>query len=413
MKTHYGWSLLIVLIHLFWQAFAPCQVHAAESGAVTEREEQDVRQCREQMGRIHKAIFGFYKDHKRLPRFLSDLVPKYGRQQDLTCPAKAHVGDQAWARRWLLYEALQDPKLQANTYSYEFIDKFWQGTTVTYPEYKKAQRDYLGLRFDESDYVPIVRCFMHSETNVLNLTFGGKFVTSGMEWEEKFDLPHDDLDAWVLVPKIQVRLDGEIPPRPVRLGPELLDLSPNYNAVISSSWYKFPASPDVPFGHLLDKPKFSGQVQFDVRGVIQLKGRYLYRPFPLKSEGIKVGQRAQRLHFLLGAYGEAEAGQKIAEIRLNFRDQLPVPFDIVYGKDTLDSWVDPAKVPLFQIKDKVVWTGEHVAENGKIERIRLYDFQRPNPSPNKEILSIDFEVPVVDSIVTGAAPALFAITLEP
>jgi hypothetical protein len=341
------------------------------------------------------------------------LLGKYCTRQDFTCPARVTVGDQGWARKKLKDDALRDPVCRTSTYSYEFIDKPWQNTYISFYDYKNAQREYLRVHFGRGDDVPILRCFMHSREKVINLSFAGKFTESRTEWEDEFGKPHDQLEIQALFPELRVSLDSEIPPRPERLEPELLDLTTNYNAVIDRSWYRSPTQTNIPFGKLLANPKFSGAVNFDVRGVIQLKAPALRRTFPLRIKGIKVGQCARRLHFLLGACGEAGAGQKIAAIRLHFTDQPPAHFDVAYGDDLLDWCVDPAETPFSQIHKNVAWVGECVAENGKAEPIRLYDFQVINPNPNEEILSIDFEVAVADSIVSESAPALFAITLEP
>src|SRR5687767_6757350 len=81
----------------------------------------------------------------------------------------------------------------------------------------------------------------------------------------------------------------------------------NYNALLNSSWFRYPPVSDAPFEGLLEaKPS-----KFDVRGVIQLKGEQLFRWYPLKSGTINVGQGAKNIHFLLGAYGKARIGEKI------------------------------------------------------------------------------------------------------
>jgi len=252
---------------------------------------------------------------------------------------------------------------------------------------------------------------MHATNRVLNLTWGGKDKITGEEWENEYG--HDQLTPAALLPEPAGTIEGSIPPRRDTLAPQLLDLTQYYNAVLNKSWYQIPISAETPFSQLLTDPGFLGHGEFDGRGALQLKGSYLDGPFPLKSETIRVGQRAHRIHFLLGAYGQAVLGEKIAEIRLNFSDPPPVSFPISYGTDILDWRVEPAKTRFPQIEKQVGWKGKRVAENDKAEPVRLYDFQLVNPSPNRDIVSIDFEVVVADSIVSESAPALFGITLEP
>jgi hypothetical protein len=64
------------------------------------------------------------------------------------------------------------------------------------------------------------------------------------------------------------------------------------------------------------------------------------------------------------------------------------------------------------VRDKVAWASEPVANRGEKDRVRLYEFIQLNPSPDAEILSIDFEVSSDEGVISEAAPALFAITLE-
>lgn len=412
MKCVYVLPVVVALSHCGGATLQSSPVKAPD--VVNQQlQEQDIRQCREQLVRIHAGIKQYHADHKRLPRFLSDLVPKYCHQADFTCPAKAHVGDPAWARRWLRDEALVDEKLPANSYSYEFIDKSWQGTSVTYSQYKSAQRDFLGLNYGKGDSVPLLRCFMHGATNVLNIGFGGDLFPSGIEWEEAYSLAHDELDVPGLLPHVQVKLEGSIPPRLQQFGPEVLDLSASYNATVNRSWYVFPTLPEPRFAQLSASSNFVGSVPFDVRGVVQLKGQQLHRPFPLHIRGIRVAQTAQKVHCLIGAYGSAPENEKIAELRLNFKKRSPVPFEIIYGEDVLHWSSDPAQSLHPELKRKVAWLAECPGENGQVDSARLYHFQRPNPFPNDEIVSIDLEVAAYDDKISRSAPALFAVTLEP
>jgi hypothetical protein len=372
---------------------------------------EEIQGCRERMVFIFKAIIKFHEDHKRLPRFLSDLVPDYCSAETLTCPAKNRVGNSDWAREKLRDEALHDPECPSSTYSYEFIDKYWQDTSIKFYEYKNAQRDYLDLHSGNGRRVPIVRCFMHGPNAVVNISLDGKVTIGGQDWEDDFANPSALYPA-NLMPEVTVKIDGVIPPRGKDVGPNLLDLTSEYNGAIRKSWYLFPPQPDEAFASLLSTPCLQGPTVFDVRGVIQLRGQQLARPFPLKKHGIKVGQRARRIHFLMGAYGEAPLGQKIALLRLNFADRLPLLWEVRYGLEFLSWRLDPADAPFPELKEKVAWT-KRIEHGGKVEFVRLYNVTTSGELPDAEILSIDFEVEVIDGKPPRAAPALFGITLEP
>jgi hypothetical protein len=385
---------------------------AEDTAAARQLEEKEVQECREQMLHIHNAMVRFYDDHKRLPRFLSELLPNYCHPEDLTCPAMRTVGNSDWARQKLLDDALHDPNCPTSTYSYECIEKYWKGTTVTYHEYKNAQREYLDLHGGKGASVPILRCFLHGPDKVINLTFGGYVNVSGTDWEDEFP---QATKLWIdnLLPETRIRLEDDPPHRPTGLPPPLLDLTTKYNATVQKSWYQSPLVPDGNFAQLLIEPKFAGDAKFDVRGVIQLRGRQLHRLFPLRCNEIKVRQRARRIHFLIGAYGQAPAGERVARFGLNFTDRAPASFDVRYAVDVLDWRVDPEKPGFELVRDKVAWSSEPVAKDRELDRVRLYDFNQVNPNPDAAILSIDFEVSVIDGIMSATAPALFGITLEP
>jgi hypothetical protein len=403
------WLFTIVLL---WLAFRSSEwACAGENTAASQLEQKEVQECREQMLHIHRAIVRFHDELKRLPRFLSELIPDYCHLQDLTCPAMKTVGNSDWARQKLLDEALHDPHCPTSTYSYECIEKYWRGTTVTYREYKNAQREYLDLHRGNGAAVPILRCFLHGPDKVVNLTFGGQVNVSETDWEEAFP-PASELYFINLLPETRIRLEDDVPARPNGLARNLLDLTTNYNANLQNCWYQSPQVREVSFTQLLSQPAFAGARNFDARGVIQLRGRQLHRQFPPRCNEIKVGQRAARIHFLIGAYGRARAGEAVARVRLNFAGGPPTPFDIRYAVDVLDWRDDPEKPGFELVRDKAAWSSDRPAGGGELNRVWLYDFEQLNPNPDAEILSIDFEARGDDGAVSVAAPALFAITLE-
>src|SRR5262245_38617783 len=68
MKTNCRLLLLISLGQLLSQAFDVCGPNAVEAVALTEVEEQEIRQCREQMSRIRNGIVQYYLVNKQLPQ---------------------------------------------------------------------------------------------------------------------------------------------------------------------------------------------------------------------------------------------------------------------------------------------------------------------------------------------------------
>jgi hypothetical protein len=171
-----------------------------------------------------------------------------------------------------------------------------------------------------------------------------------------------------------------------------------------------------------------GGVEFDVRGVIQLR-----RAEPLggawelptlddavRVDGIPIQKEPTRLHLLLGtvqgrdtvqgervAQGEAE-GTGIGRLLLHYADGETRPLDIVYGRDVRDWWYDPAKADAETTdRAKVVWTGINPVANEYGRRLRLYLNTRQNPRPGVKISTFDFV-----STLSNSAPFLIAVTVE-
>ena len=69
-------------------------------------EEKERRTDKENMLKIHRAIFSYFRDHGELPDYLSNLVPKYLSDPDvLVSPKEKRTG------KSVLY-GRDDPKLQ-------------------------------------------------------------------------------------------------------------------------------------------------------------------------------------------------------------------------------------------------------------------------------------------------------------
>jgi WD40 repeat protein len=200
----------------------------------------------------------------------------------------------------------------------------------------------------------------------------------------------------------------DFPPRASQAKRQMIDLTEHYNLPLVR-----PALPTRPTNDLAGLPQgvqTLGGVEFDVRGVVQLRGRdasSLPGPLPERVTGMTVHQKCQRLHFLHGAdSGVVSDGTEIGAYVLWFTNGLRWEIPIVYGQDVRDWWGPPSNPP--QTKDAVVaWTGSNPAARRYGRLLRLYRRTWINPLPEVEIESIDFV-----SRVTDCNPFLIAISLE-
>lgn len=113
---------------------------------------------------------------------------------------------------------------------------------------------------------------------------------------------------------------------------------------------------------------------------------------PPQVEGITVGQKVKRLHFLHGTHWRARDGTKIGAYIVHYADGTRLEIPIRYGEDLRDWWVrgDPnSRVT----QARVAWRGSNEAT----DRIRLYLRTWENPYPGRAIQSVD--------MVTGAQAA--------
>jgi hypothetical protein len=146
-------------------------------------------------------------------------------------------------------------------------------------------------------------------------------------------------------------------------------------------------------------------VQFDIRGLIQLKGR----PESPSAQvtGIKVGQKCQRLHFLHATrqwVGEIEVGRYIIHTKDGRQKELP----LVYGRD-LRGWRVGADrdEPIPASNAALAWMGTSPAAQTNGDFLRLFMSTFENPFGEETVASIDFL-----SSSKAAEPFLIAVTVE-
>jgi hypothetical protein len=352
--------------------------------------------CEDHLKLIHQAIQQHRRDHKELPKRLSDLVPAYFTDPNiLYCPNPISTGTSA-ARVGKTTADLD------TSYYYEFSLAPSSVPGRTERDRKSAQMSLIGSE------VPIVRCFLHepdlkSGRKILNLSFGGEVYKSQLVWENNYtNLVHrSDLSFPPLLRNTAVRV-VQIHPRPVSAHPNQVDLSEFYNASLSKPWLSDPEHHLAPFA---SEKKALHPVAFDARGVIQLAGQTIgISTFPDEIKGLSIDSTCRNLHFLNGSAGAALPGTAVGHYVVHYQDRQVHQIPIVYGDHLLDAWnVSQGPVTNAQPAWETV-----IEKNGAANRaVRLYRLTWENPRPNIRITAVDFI-----SSKSTAAPYLLAITAE-
>lgn len=188
-----------------------------------------------------------------------------------------------------------------------------------------------------------------------------------------------------------------------------IDLQSEANQKLSSDFHGYPGNNLDP----LPKGRQTlGEVEFEIgEKFIQLASKRA-PDFPEKVEGIKVGRRAEKLHFLHSTgWGKpgVEDGTEIGSFVIHYKDANSVVVPIEYGRDVRDWWSysDTAQ----PTRAKVVWTGVNDASKdfrGQRVTIRIFKSAWENPHPEQEISTIDY----TSRNETISAPFLIAISTE-
>jgi len=192
-----------------------------------------------------------------------------------------------------------------------------------------------------------------------------------------------------------------IPPRDARTSRAQIDLSGFYNFGFEDDLHGIQGNNLValPTGlHTL------AGVDFDLRGIVQLANRgELEKTCPVQATNIPLRQKCQRIHFLQGAAwgGRSTSGTLIGSYILHFANGTQQTIEIRYDRDVLDWWQPPGKQEALN-RPTVAWTGEN-----KAARVRLFKSQWENPTPDQEIVSLDYV-----STMTPTAAFLVSVSLE-
>lgn len=203
-----------------------------------------------------------------------------------------------------------------------------------------------------------------------------------------------------------------IPPHAPMSGSFLpVDLSAHYNGGLDKSWT--PAYGNNDLSALGEGRHILKGIPFETHGVIQLQGAEWKRRgynYPETVEEIAVGTACRRVHLLHATSAIADPpGTTVAALILHFSDGSQARFDIRQGVEVLDWWDWPRALETKPSGGNTVvaWTGSNLAAEHQGARVRLFDTVFTNPSPEKEIQSVDYT-----SAMAGSAPFMVALTME-
>ena len=162
--------------HVSGPTFSPAAAAAVAASHAKTLETRELLIDRSHLLTIHQAIRAYFKDHRTLPDWLSDLVPRY-----LPDPAVLISPTERRTAQTNLFGRV-DPKIHTS-YVYDFNagpapEEFNKdrAAPITCREWKRMQLEKFGL------VTPILRCHLHQR--VLNVAYSGDFYETGLLWED-------------------------------------------------------------------------------------------------------------------------------------------------------------------------------------------------------------------------------------
>jgi hypothetical protein len=367
---------------------------------------EEKESCTRNLKVIYDAIQAYQFDHKDLPNWLSDLVPDYLTDGNvLICPVCRRTGRTE-------NPPLADPKL-ACSYIFEFcpvtVGRALPGEPMhTRREWKRRQMGLVG------SVVPVVRCRHHDP--MLNLGFNGSIYESPAQWELMFTnrVRPSELSLAAIFsgrgteepsPTPAVSQSRQPVSQETPSAYRTLDLGRFCTSTLAESWQ---GKPGDDLASLPKGVQTFGGIEFDVRGVVQLKGKGPLARFPAEVKNIPVHQRCQHLYFLHAASvsGQAKDGEQIGSYLVHVpNSELNLEIPIVYGR-SVRSWHQEPNEPEADKDLKVAWSGENASTRRNGKSIRLF-VTAWNLAPGVEIESLDFV-----SAKLNAAPFLLAISFD-
>lgn len=391
-----GWILVVLAVSLTADdaSESPDSGHPGEKFA--SKDPADATACQNRLRQIYQAIQSYQEKYQRLPNWLSDLV--VNGQLDgplLTCPYVERSGDPHTWRSEVNSGVFKDrDTIWTPTYAYEFCNQsiqLWPGAEVTQADYKYAQRALPGI----GDQVPIVRCLAHDP--VINLALNGNIYESGLSWEDRFpEIPHRRHHPEnIFASTHPLRVDEErIPVRDPTADLRAVNLDGFYNAYLDEAWLPYQDGADL-LSLLPGEQTFPTiAIPFDVRALIQLKGKEVLGPFPESVTNIPVNRHVRRVYFLHGGaralvVREAIARPEIADFVFHFEDGTSQRRVIRWGED-VDQWIYDSR-QVDQRLPQPAWQGENAASRSSNREVRLFCLKWENPQPDVLLAKISLE----------------------
>jgi WD40 repeat protein len=251
---------------------------------------------------------------------------------------------------------------------------------------------------------PEVAARWHRRRAALSLRAQDWFA-SGFHARRLVQLQPEDAEARASLARV---IERRPPPRDPATPPEMIDLSNFYNASLAVSWHV-----SDPGNDLSELPRgmqtFAG-TRFDVRGLVQVVGD-LAQPqidkwrYPSRVTGIGVHRKLIRLQFLHAVKGrQYPTGTSAGYYRVHFANGRREEIPILYNQDATDWW-EHAELPQELPGAAVAWRGANASSRQDGKNIRLFKLTWNNPSPDMEIVQVDFTAEQGD-------PFLVALTAE-
>jgi serine/threonine protein kinase len=201
-----------------------------------------------------------------------------------------------------------------------------------------------------------------------------------------------------------------LPARDRQAAANLIDLAPYYNAELTQSWHSGTRGASDLSALPSGLQRFA-EVDFDVRGIIQIGGQSRTGPYTNRLVGLRVARTCQRLHFLQAAINSSAlvTGTPIGRYVIHYSNGKTNDIPAIIGQQ-LAHWRKPAN----EANDPGAalipgWTqSEQSAAQERKQPARLFKYTWENRLPDVAIESIDLEC-----THPTAAPFVVAITAEP
>jgi WD40 repeat protein len=208
---------------------------------------------------------------------------------------------------------------------------------------------------------------------------------------------------------------GPIPLRSAQAGAGQLDLTDHYNVALDESWQPLESlyQLDLSLAALPSGLQTFERVQFDVRGLIQLRrGALDCELFP-EQVAIPVKRTFKLLHALHGTRWADEERKTIAALVLHYSDGAEATLPIKFGEHLRQEKAARYSGEMIRTDNQpectngaVAWLGPPPERPWDVQ-LRLYKTTFRNPRPTMEVDRIEYL-----SKVTRSAPFLVALTVE-